>query len=64
MRWWDRETPEAYAVLDRDEHGDWLPLEAYESGQHVRYCCPSCGQVWSDYARAAALRKDAGCRPA
>jgi len=57
MRWWDRETPEAYAVLDRDEHGDWLPLEAYESGQHVRYCCPSCGQVWSDYARAAALQE-------
>jgi len=56
MRWWDRETPEAYAVLDRDEHGDWLPLEAYESGQHVRYCCPSCGKVWSDYARAAALQ--------
>ncbi len=55
MQWWDKDNPDVYVTLDRDERGDWLSLEAYESGRHVRYRCPSCTAVWSDYARAAAL---------
>jgi phage terminase large subunit GpA-like protein len=57
LRWYDKEQPGCHAVLDRDEHGEWLPLKAYEEGRHVRYVCPSCGKVWSDYARAANLQQ-------
>lgn len=56
MRWHDNDDPGVYAVLEKDKGGDWLKPREYESGRHCRYVCPSCGKVWSDYARAAAVR--------
>jgi phage terminase large subunit GpA-like protein len=57
MRWYDKDNPGVYAVLDREKDGAWLRPRDYETGRHVRYICPSCGRVWSDYARAEAVRK-------
>jgi len=56
-RWHDKEQPGSYAVLDREKDGSWLSLKEYASEDHVRYHCPSCGVVWSDYARGANLQK-------
>jgi phage terminase large subunit GpA-like protein len=56
-RWYDKDQPGVYAVIDKEKDGSWLSLKEYASADHVHYHCPSCGTVWSDYARAANLQK-------
>ena len=54
MKWYDSAEPAAYVELDKVK-GEFLRPREYEMGRHARYRCPSCGKVWSDYARAAAV---------
>ena len=57
MQWWDSDQPGVYAVLDKDKSGAFLAARDYEMGHHVRYRCPSCAKVWSDYDRAASVQQ-------